>query len=239
MRLPGFIPACAGAGCCPPPAGCPGRVHPGVRRSGSYWPGDGKATSGSSRRAPERARRASRSPCDVGFIPACAGAGWCSRPAGRTWRVHPGVRRSGSAGSRRRASSGGSSRRAPERASDTWIEPIIGRFIPACAGAGPGRRGACPIGWVHPGVRRSGAILVGFHERLEGSSRRAPERGKKLLSMPPTEGFIPACAGAGSSPSSSVSPVRVHPGVRRSGAISSRVRGSGGGSSRRAPERDR
>ena len=151
----------------------------------------------------------------------------------------------------------GSSRRAPERDR----QPVLGRhlagfipacagagfsarccaravwFIPACAGAGPPRSSLQAPRGVHPGVRRSGPVTSVAGSTCTGSSRRAPEREAKVERNRAAEGFIPACAGAGSSEEEEHGEPWVHPGVRRSGKSIRQSRPERRGSSRRAPER--
>ena len=86
-------------------------------------------------------------------------------------------------------------------------------------------------------MRRSGGHHVAGTHGLRGSSRRAPERARGRSASSASEGFIPACAGAGRARRGGRRRVGVHPGVRRSGLLHPDFETAGGGSSRRAPER--
>ena len=188
-----FIPACAGNGC---HHKCSDRyppVHPRVcGERNNRWTKVNPRTGSSPRvrgTGPGRAERL----CVRRFIPACAGNGHVRLPGGALMPVHPRV-----CGERRRALaypriSAGSSPRVRGTDADQTPASTQLRFIPACAGNGPGRQRARL--WPPASSPRVRGTAI-WRQSLRHLTR-----------------FIPACAGNGVAEQLIAAGVTVHPRV--------------------------
>ena len=219
-----FIPACAGNGA----AGFPGRdhatVHPRVC---------GERFHSLAHRNP-RGR----------FIPACAGNGRTA--AGRLGMrsVHPRVCGERSPTAPVPSPIVGSSPRVRGTADLAAHDLLARRFIPACAGNGTSTRPAWTSRPVHPRVCGERSARTPLARRVPGSSPRVRGTGAAHVRLAVDRRFIPACAGNGTTGSTSRSPTTVHPrvcGERSPASVttcfvigsSPRVRGTVGGDLRR------
>jgi len=214
LKLPGFIPACAGERYSPAGRAATCGVHPRLRGGeGMAWRKRGE-TRGSSPPARGREPAQHRRPLLLGFIPACAGERPSSSSCVPSRRVHPRLRGGELAGYGMAEPELGSSPPARGRVPGRQVAERNSGFIPACAGESVRARNPGNAARVHPRLRGGEFPRRCRADRLDGSSPPARGRGCPAQCRRVQLGFIPACAGERVPRSVSAGSTGVHPRLR-------------------------
>ena len=209
-----FIPTCVETTASDCEACEEASVHPHMRGDHEASRGLLSKPSGSSPRAWEPPRQERRDTKRARFIPTCVGT---TQPVHRTsirHPVHPHVRGNHSWCVSATCVASGSSPRAWEPQAGSPAGAYRYRFIPTCVGTTRPDHPARPRPPVHPHVRGNHIAVVGRGTDGHGSSPRAWEPHRGLVSWGGASRFIPTCVGTTSNMLLRTIMCTVHPHVR-------------------------
>ena len=170
-----ITPACAGKRLKGPSCQRVAGDHPRVRGEKWMWTGYRSARMGSPPRARGKGTLIKNLASGFGITPACAGkSAFLGRPE------HDGI---------------GSPPRARGKVQHRPREPVFCRITPACAGKSAGEYLEALQNGDHPRVRGEKPPISRPWQRRSGSPPRARGKGADAVTVCPTEGITPACAG--------------------------------------------
>ena len=220
IRVPRFIPACAGNAPGHGPRPRAGAVHPRMRGERSGFGSFSVAGNGSSPHARGTLGRILADGTGCRFIPACAGNATHHATQNPRNTVHPRMRgeRQGTSPATKKATGSSPHARGTRTLPEVAFKPI--RFIPACAGNARPGGGTTFRPTVHPRMRGERSVMSGPSAARTGSSPHARGTQDSGEFGRHARRFIPACAGNAISDTPRCQGATVHPRMRGERALS-------------------